>query len=525
MATMPLFRSILLAIALATPAAAAPTSQPAVHQWDVFETAVHGPSDGNPFVDVQLSARFTHAAQSITVHGFYDGDGVYRLRFMPATQGQWTYVTQSNRADLSDQTGSFDCTAPAAGNHGPVSVSHTYHFAYADGTSFVLIGTTCYSWAAAPDAQEDQTLASLAASPFDKVRMCVLPGKSEPIFYPYVQDAAGKFDPSRFDVRFFQHLEKRVAQLGNVGVEAELILFHPYEKGKLAWFDTLDDAADDQYLHYVTARLCAYHNVWWSLANEYGQVKHKTDADWDHFFQIVQADDPYQHPRSIHNAAKFYNSNLPWVTHASIQNGSAVADFGRAVLYRELCPKPLVFDEVGYEGNIDRRWGDLSAQEVTKRFWLGTIAGAYVGHGETYSTPEKTSWASNGGVLLGQSPPQLAFLRKILEAGPPDGIEPIDEYYETHIGGRAGEYYLIYFGEERPAQWQFSLPRDPPAKNALAAGMKFKVDIIDTWNMTVTPVDQVFTTAPSVTQSFSDVGDTKITLPGKPYMALRVRRI
>jgi hypothetical protein len=515
------FGSILVAAALA----AAPTTRPAVQQWGIFETSLHGPADGNPFVDVQLSAQFTHDAQSVTVHGFYDGDGIYRIRFMPGGLGKWSFVTHSNRAELSNQTGTFECAAPAAGNHGPVCVSHTYHFAYADGTPFVLIGTTCYSWVHMPDELEDQTLASLAASPFNKVRMCVLPGKSEPIFYPYLQDAAGKFDRSRFDVRFFRHLEKRVAQLGEQGVEAELILFHPYEKGKLAWFDGLDDAGDDQYLHYVVARLSAFHNVWWSLANEYGQVKHKTDADWDHFFQLVQADDPYQHQRSIHNAARFYDSNQPWVTHASIQNGSAVADFGRAVLYRELCRKPLVYDEVGYEGNIDRRWGNLSGEEITKRFWMGTIAGAYVGHGETYSTPRQTSWASDGGVLLGQSEPRLAFLRKILEAGPPQGIEPIDEYYETHIGGKAGEYYLIYFGEERPIQWHFSLPRDPPNKNALAAGMKFRVDVIDTWNMTVTPLDQIFTTAPSVTQSFGAEGQGKIDLPGRPYMALRVRRI
>jgi hypothetical protein len=265
--------------------------------------------------------------------------------------------------------------------------------------------------------------------------------------------------------------------------------------------------------------------VWWSLANEYGQVKHKTDADWDKFFQTVETGDPYGHLKSIHNAAKFYDANKPWVTHASVQNGSAVADFGRAVLYRELVPKPVVYDEVCYEGHIDRRWGQLTGQEMVKRFWLGTIAGTYVGHGETLTAPEGTSWTGSGGRLMGQSPARLAFLRKVLEAGPKEGIEPMDEYYETHIGGKAGEYYLVYFGEESPVAWKFALPRDPPEKNALVEGMKFRVDVLDTWNMTVTPVEGTFTTGKLDVATFRDVNGGSVKLPGKPYIALRIERV
>jgi hypothetical protein len=292
----------------------------------------------------------------------------------------------------------------------------------------------------------------------------------------------------------------------------------------MQWFNAMDDAGDDLYLRYVVARLSAYRNVWWSLANEYGQVKGKTDADWDYFFQVVAEEDPYGHLRSIHNAQKYYDPNKPWITHASIQNGSAVADFGRAVLYRELCPKPIVYDEIGYEGNIDRRWGHLSPEEMVKRFWLGTIAGTYVGHGETYSNPDKISWTSEGGELLGQSAPRLAFLRKILESGPADGIEPMDEFYTTHVGGKAGEYYLVYFGEETPSQWAFSLPRDPPNKNALAEGMKFHVDLLDTWNMTTTSIDRAFTIGKLVGAAYPAVDAAALTLPGKPYIALRIER-
>src|SRR4051794_26167890 len=104
----------------------------AVKQWDVFEIALTGPAGGNPFCDVQLSARFSSKDRSLDVTGFYDGDGRYLIRFMPDAQGAWRYETRSSAADLNGRAGTFDCIAPAANAHGPVRVHNTFHFAYAD---------------------------------------------------------------------------------------------------------------------------------------------------------------------------------------------------------------------------------------------------------------------------------------------------------------------------------------------------------------------------------------------------------
>jgi len=51
--------------------------------------------------------------------------------------------------------------------------------------------------------------------------------------------------------------------------------------------------------------------------------------------------------------------------------------------------KPVCYDEVMYEGNLNRRWGNLSGDEMTRRFWLGVVSGCYVTHGETYLDPEQ----------------------------------------------------------------------------------------------------------------------------------------
>src|SRR5262245_32246537 len=176
-------------------------------------------------------------------------------------------------------------------------------------------------------------------------------------------------------------------------------------------------------------------------------MKEKRDSDWTRYLEIVTEADPYHRLCSIHNGTRLFNHTDPRLTHASIQNGSAVADFGRAVLYRDAYKKPIVFDEAKYEGNFEQRWGNLSAEEMVHRFWLGAIGGTYTGHGETYRQEGDVVWWAKGGVLHGQSPPRIAFLRQVLEEGPRSGIDPIDKWQEDYSAGRRGEYYLVYLGK------------------------------------------------------------------------------
>jgi len=498
--------------------------QTTVEQWGNFELTLHGPANGNPFLDVRVSARFYQEGNVTEAAGFYDGDGTYRVRFMPDRQGQWRYTTHSSATELDGKTGEFTVTPPTAKNHGPVHVTNTFHFAYSDGTPFKQVGTTCYAWFHQSQALQEQTLKTLAASPFNKLRMCVFPKRydwntNEPSLYPFEGTPPRNWDFSRFNPAFFRHLEQRIANLRDLGIEADIILFHPYDEGHWG-FDRMMPIEDDRYLRYVVSRLAAFRNVWWSLANEYDFMKEKKESDLDRFFQIVQGADPYNHLRSIHNGTRIYNHTLPWVTHASIQSGSAVEDAGRAVLYRDVYRKPIVFDEVKYEGNIPKRWGNLSAEELVFRFWEGTIAGTYVGHGETYLSPDDVLWWSKGGVLKGQSPARLAFLRQVLEDSPASGIDAIDKWQNPQYSGQAPDYYLIYFGKEKPSSWEFLLP-----KQKMENGLKFKAEILDTWNMTTTPVEGVFTTKKKNDYYFGDKDGRSIALPGKPYVAIRVSRV
>ncbi|WP_288381111.1 DUF5605 domain-containing protein [uncultured Massilia sp.] len=511
-----LFAALLLLSSLAIAHA-----QERVEKWGVYEVVLKGADAGNPFIDLELGATFTQGSESYAPEGFYDGDGTYRIRFMPPSAGQWRWVTRSNHPDLDGKKGAF--VAVEGKNKGPVRVANVHHFAHADGTPFRPFGTTIYEWAFQPEAKKRQTLETLRKTAFNKARMLAVPpykpyylsGATRLTDFPFVGSSRADFDFSRFNPVYFRNLERDVQRLSDLGIQVDLILFRPYDKGQWG-FDTTSDAVNQRFVRYMVARFAAYQNIWWSMANENSYIKHLGDEDFDRYFQIVQKHDPYGHLRSIHNADRIYDYNKPWVTHVSLQYYNAVKVFGVSPLLRDIYRKPIVHDEINYEGNSASRWGQLSGEELTRRFWIALTGGAYATHGEILDN----GWIGGGGYLAGASPERIAFLRTIVEAGPKEGLKPIDQLFVMNTAGKAGEYYLMYFGDERPSEWRFELP-----VGELRSGMQFKVDVIDTWNMTITPVAGTFSIGELTRYRVADQDKRSVALPGKPYMALRIQRV
>ncbi|WP_128661002.1 DUF5605 domain-containing protein [Paenibacillus sp. 598K] len=477
-----------------------------VEQWDYIELTLEGTQAGNPFTEVTLAAEFvSDAGEQVGASGFYDGDGIYRIRFMPTVPGVWRYRTRSSDSELDGIEGAFTCLPANGDNHGPVRVRHQYHFAYADGTPYRPIGTTCYAWTHQEEELQEATLATLQDGPFNKLRMCVFPkyyqyNTNEPSYHAFEGSMEDGWDYERFNPLFFRHLERRIADLRALGIEADLILFHPYDR----WgYDKMSAETDDRYLRYITARLSAYRNVWWSLANEYDLMRAKTTDDWERFAEVVTSHDPYDHLISIHNCIPFYDYTRPWITHCSVQRVDAYRTAENTDQWRQQWRKPIVIDECAYEGNIDWGWGNITGEEMVRRFWEGAVRGGYVGHGETYLHPQDILWWSKGGQLHGSSPARIGFLRTILEEGPEHGLNPLPSDWDVPRAGIEGEYYLYYFGFNQPSYRHFKL--DP--------GVRYQVDVIDTWGMTVRTLDQTFE------------GNFRIDLPGKQYMAVRLIRV
>ena len=160
-----------------------------VEKWGTFEAEMPGKHEGNPFTDYAIQGTFKGKEETKTIDGFYDGDGIYRVRFMPSFEGDYTFEIKGSFSD-EVYTGAFHVTPATEGNHGPVRVSYTYHMAYEDGKPYYSIGTTCYVWELQSEELQKQTLETLADSAFNKIRFCVFPkhydyNLNEPISYPY----------------------------------------------------------------------------------------------------------------------------------------------------------------------------------------------------------------------------------------------------------------------------------------------------------------------------------------------------
>lgn len=501
-----------------------------VEKWGVFEVACKGVSEGNPFVERQIAGRFTGENESVDVEGFYDGEGIYRVRFMPSFEGSYRFTIDGNYGGGMEE-GTFDVTEPEEGNHGPVRVANTYHFAYEDGTPYYPVGTTCYVWDLQSDERIEQTIQTLKDSAFNKIRFCVFPkhydyNLGEPRSYPYEgtpmdsgvltkdnfleymgKSEGNHFDLTRFNPSHFRHIEACIRKLGELGIEADVIVMHPYDR----WgFSSMTKEQDALYWNYVLARFAAYRNVWWSLANEYDLLFHKTIEDWEGYAKIICRKDPYHHLRSIHNCRPFYDHNRPWITHLSIQRQDLYKSAELVNEWRERYQKPVVLDEIAYEGNIQHGWGNISAQEMLRRFWEAVCRGGYPGHGETYLHEDDILWWSHGGRLHGESHKRFHLLLQVMKETPGLGLAPYEKCGWDEVCAAPEEefmrpvksYYLYYYSFMRPSFRDYYFDDETA----------YEVKVIDTWEMTVENRG-VFT------------GKFRVELPGKSYMAVQIKKI
>ena len=61
-----------------------------VERWGMLEVSVNGPTEGNPFTEQSFFGTFTSKNEKVRATGFYDGEGVYKVRFMPSFEALLT---------------------------------------------------------------------------------------------------------------------------------------------------------------------------------------------------------------------------------------------------------------------------------------------------------------------------------------------------------------------------------------------------------------------------------------------------
>lgn len=500
-------------------------------RYEMFELSFQGEVLEKDWAVIDLNAAFQNGEEQVSVKGFYDGNGIYKVRFLPEKEGIWQWhISGAIKAD-----GSAICEPNDDPNaHGVVRAVDT-HFEHADGTLFRPFGTTVYAMMHQEEALIAQTFETLAAAPFNKVRYCVFPkhydyNHNEPALYAFEKNEDGSWDVARPCIAFWQHFEKGICKLAEMGIQSDLILFHPYDR----WgFSSLTMQECEVYLDYLLRRLSAFPTVWWSMANEYDICFARTTEDWHRFEDIITGNDPYRHLLGNHHCLISYDHARPKITHLSIQS----ANVDKAADWIKQYGKLVVYDEACYEGDLPLNWGNISAREMTRRFWMVFTAGAYCTHGEVFLSEDEVLWWAKGGVLKGQSPARIAFLKSIFDEIPGPltewGIFTNDMQFtpeeeknlrrilamraqlseaeldalnrkDRDCRSRCGdEVFLQYLGLHCNAVLKWKLPENH----------RYRVEVIDTWAMTRTVVMEAAS------------GLTEISLPGREDMAVLAVKI
>ncbi len=380
-------------------------------QYQLFTLMFEGPEpDGSRSV-IDLHAEFTCRNIRKEVSGFYAGGGRYIIRYLPQQTGKVTWKVWG----LFDGKGEEECLPCQDGvHHGLVKPAGTA-LVYEDGTRCLPFGTTVYAMMHQPEALIEQTIATVLASPFNKVRTCLFPkhyifNENEPEKFAFEKKAGGGFDFHHPCFAFWDAFEHMLQTFCDHQVEVDLILFHPYD----CWgFSQMTKEEYLPYLTYLLARFAAYPNVWWSLANEYDCMSAFQKEDWERMEGFLSRTDVYGHMMSCHYMIEPYDYTKESITHVSVQG-----DVAEVENLMQIYGKPVLMDEFGYEGNIFCHWGHLSGFELVHRFWICCVLGGYGTHGETFMNETDTLWWGKGGVLVGSSPARIGFLKGILNELP-----------------------------------------------------------------------------------------------------------
>lgn len=287
-----------------------------VERWGVFEAAFASTAPfENALQDRDLFVTFTApSGQAQTVRGFWDGGTVWRVRFSPGEEGDWTYTTRAvpeADAGLHGRTGRFH-VVPSSGEsrfdlHGPVRVSASRTFLeHADGTPFFWMADTGWNAAllATPDEFEHYA-DERARQGFTAVQWVATQWRASPEGDRTGEPAFTGHDRIVVNPGFFQRLDTRAAALGRRGLLNVPVLLWAIGGGSNPQVNPGFSLPEDQAIRlaqYMVARWQGYSSVWF-LGGD-GDYRGDRAERWKRIGRGVFGDGPHapvlMHPGGMH---------------------------------------------------------------------------------------------------------------------------------------------------------------------------------------------------------------------------------
>jgi hypothetical protein len=402
----------------------------------------------NPFTDVSVVGLFgLRGEPSIKVDGFCDAaDGsVFRIRFMPAKPGAYTYmVTYREGPYERTHQGTFQASDQRKKGLVRVDPEFPAHFQW-EGTKerYFWNGTTTYWLAGWDDDNLRQILDRLDRLKVTRVRAAlsgrVKDGQAwfEHVYptdkfsfrlEPWVaRDPASleqpDFDSTRFNLGYWQKWERLLAHARSKDMVVSVIFYVDGRRPGVDPFgkEGMGGPDEQRYYRYAIARLGAFANVMWDLANEYRLFR--DDAWAERMGAFVKQCDPYDHLTSTHGHGDFRFRQSPWADFAMFQSWDEWGGYDFMLknwLEQEKTGRlmPQVNEEYGYEDHYPQGWGEnrqtpARAAETRARIaWEIYLAGGYQTTGER--ADRGTGWGpdTGGGWINGRGDDTMTMLER-----------------------------------------------------------------------------------------------------------------
>jgi hypothetical protein len=399
-------------------------SAASVETYDYVEIAaqVQGPDAGNCFTDAGLAGWFERAGTApLKVEGFCDAaDGsVYRIRFMPAAPGEYSYHVQF-RQGAYEQSHSGTFRATAGHRRGPIRVdaANPWHFVWeGSGEHYFFNGATAFWLMGWKDERVIRSsIERLHRLKVNRIRVDisgrsstfygepVMNGPSWSLFLaPYAAGDASDFshpgfDYKRFNLDYWRKYERMVRYARDRDMILSLIL----DMNDSGVHPTAGSEDERRYIRYAIARLAAFPNITWDLGDDLDLFR---DDAWTHDTgTFIKQADPYRHLATSHPVENIHQDRASaWFDFTSFQEWSR--DQHRYMLMQRKKQQelgriiPQTNEEYGYEDHYPL-WakgpGSESADVLRRTAWDIYMAGGYQTAGET-ARRGTNIWPDTGG--------------------------------------------------------------------------------------------------------------------------------
>lgn len=439
------------------------------------------PTVRNPFTDVTVSGHFSQLdhGNDLTVNGFCDSlDGsVFRIRFMPAKPGNYTYSVTYRRGDCERvHDGTFEADEGKSSGILRVDPSYPWHFLWeGSGKHCFVNGTTAFflmGWESEQVIRE--SIERLRRLGVNRIRM-LLDGRTdhywgEPIrpnaqFHGYANPWLAArpenvtdpgFDYRRFNCPYWQKVE-RMLQFAR-GLDMVVSIIFDYNDTKV--HPTAGSEEERLYFLYGAARLGSYANITWDLGDDLDGFRSEA---WTHEMgMMLYAHDPYHHLATSHPVLDNQHQDRasPWFGFTSFQRWERpLHEWMLEQRQRQLAAGriiPQLNEEYGYEDHYPP-WAPFkppaaSADNDRRAAWEMSMAGCYQTTGETARRGTGVPPDTGGGWVNGRGDDTMIMLEgyarmvQFFTSFEWWKVEPHDELVNNGAFclAEAGRVYVVY---------------------------------------------------------------------------------